>query len=82
MFPAPRSQIVDFDIKSVTNQKYKDLLQREQRIIAMQEKTIIESAKTLYAYKLEHKNSTNLEKRCNDFLLLEAKAAEYSECKK
>lgn len=77
MFPAPQAQIIDFDIKSVKNPKYKALLQREYRCITMQEATILESAKKLYDYKIEHGNKTPLAKRCNDFLLLEKKAGEY-----
>ena len=77
MFPVPKSQVIDFDIKSVKNPKYKELLQREYRIITSLEKRIIESAEKLYNYKIENKDNTPLAKRCNDFLLLEQKATEY-----
>lgn len=45
----------------------------------MLENKILESAKLLYNYKLEHKNKTNLAKRCNNFLLLEKKTNEYKD---
>ncbi len=79
MFPVPKTQIINFDIKKVKNKKYKALLQREYRYITIIENKILESAKLLYNYKLEHKNKTNLAKRCNNFLLLEKKSDEYKD---
>lgn len=77
MFPVPPSQIVNFDIKTVQDQKYKALLQREHRVITSLEQKICENAETLYRYKIENGNFTPLAKRCNDFLLLEQKALEF-----
>ena len=77
MFPVPPSQIVNFDIKKVKDQKYKALLQREYRVIASIEDKICENAGKLYEYKIEKGDSTPLAERCNDFLLLEEKAIEF-----
>lgn len=77
MFPVPPSQIVNFDIKKVKDQKYKALLQREYRVIASIEDKICENAGKLYEYKIEKGDSTPLAERCNDFLLLEEKALEF-----
>ena len=77
MFPVPDSQVINFDIKTVKNPKYKALLQREYRYIVMLEETIIESAEKLYNHKITN-NKTSLSKRCNDFLLLEKKADEFT----
>ena len=77
MFPVPDSQVINFDIKTVKNPKYKALLQREYRYIVMLEETIIESAEKLYNHKIAN-NKTSLSKRCNDFLLLEKKADEFT----
>ncbi|MBR6245562.1 type III toxin-antitoxin system ToxN/AbiQ family toxin [bacterium] len=78
MFPAPQSQIVNFDIKTVLDQKYKALLQREYRAITSMEQKICENAEKLYQYKIKNGDFTPLAKRCNDFLLLEQKALEYT----
>ncbi len=53
MFPVPQSQIVNFDIKKVKDQKYKALLQREYRVITSLENKIFENARKLYEYKVE-----------------------------
>ena len=78
MFPVPPLQIVNFDIKTVQDQKYKALLQREHRVITSLEQKICENAEKLYRHKIKNGDSTPLAKRCNDFLLLEQKAAEYT----
>ena len=77
MFPVPQSQIVNFDIKQVKDQKYKALLQREYRVITSLENKICENAGKLYEYEVEKGDSTPLAERCNDFRLLEEKAVEF-----
>lgn len=64
-------------VLEVHDQKYKALLQREYRVITSLEDKICENARKLYEYKMEKGGSTPLAERCNDFRLLEEKAAEF-----
>ena len=77
MFPVPLSEYRYVDFSAIIDAKYKSLLQAEYRYIKSIQDTIRKNATNLYNYKLEHKNDTPLSNRCNDFVLLESKCAEY-----
>lgn len=51
----------------------------EYRIIKKLQDKIRKNAAELYKHKKEHGTATALAKRCNDFLILEAKCRAYKE---
>ena len=77
MFPVPSGLATYVDISKEKNPKYKSLLLAEYRAIkAMQEK-IRKNANIVYKHCIENGDSTNLGKRCNDFVRLERACKEY-----
>lgn len=77
MFPASSNDCKFLDINSVADKNYQNLLRNEYRFIKTIEEKIIKNAKTVYIHKKLNGNKTGLSKRCNDFLLLETKCAEW-----
>lgn len=77
MFPVPSGEYSYVDFSSVKDPRYKSLLLAEYRYIKSIQDIIRKNAADLYQYKLENKDDTSLAKRCNDFVLLENKCAEY-----
>lgn len=77
MFPVPKGlyKIVDFSLEK--DLRYKQLLQAEYRIIKSRQDLIRKNAEIVYHRKTDPNDHSSLTKRCNDFLLLEKKAAEY-----
>ena len=79
MFPVPENKRKYVDIGAEKDLKYRSLLLAEYRYIKAIREKIYKNAKNLYKIKIKDGNSTNLSKRCNDFLLLEEKCKEYAE---
>lgn len=77
MFPVEKKYCRYVDFSKERNPRYKKLLEAEYRIIRVRQDRILKNAATLYNHKLTYGNSTALGARCNDFKLLEEKAAEY-----
>ena len=77
MFPAPIAECTFVDINSVTDTNYRNLLRNEYRLVKVMEKLIIKNARIVYSHKLANGDKTRLASRCNDFLLLEEKCAEW-----
>lgn len=79
MFPVPENKRKYVDIGAEKDPKYRSLLLAEYRYIKSIQEKIYKNAGNLYKIKIKDGNSTNLSKRCNDFLLLEEKCKEYAE---
>lgn len=77
MFPVPDGCCKYVEIRLVRDQRYKDLLQAEYRIIKSMQERIRKNAALVYNHKLKNGNSTSLAKRCNDFEKLEALCQTY-----
>ena len=76
MIPVTKNNYKLFDIKSVKNKNYKNLLQREVREINRIRQKIIKNAITIYNHK--NKNQTTpLALRCHNFKKLEVLAKQY-----
>ena len=78
IIPVPDGYYAYVDISKEKNPHYRSLLLAEYRIIKKLQDRIRKNAATIYKHKLQHGNETALAKRCNDFKLLEEKAALYS----
>ena len=79
MFPVPEGEYTYVNMKEVKDEQYKKLLMAEYRIIKKLQDKIRKNAAELYKHKKEHGTATALAKRCNDFLILEAKCRAYKE---
>ena len=77
MFPVPDSCYSYVDFTKIIDIKYKSLLMNEYRIIRVIQDKIRKNAKVVYKHKINNNNTTSLGKRCNDFMLLEAKCKKY-----
>lgn len=77
MFPAPTGVLKYVDINSISDYKYKSLLQIEYRFIRKNQDRIRKNAAEVYRQKTLHPE-TKLAKRCNDFSLLETLCANYN----
>lgn len=82
MFPVPDGLYTYLDFSKENNFEYKQLLQAEYRIIKKRQNLIIKNARIVYERKNDPHDHSSLSKRCNNFALLEEKAALYSRKKK
>lgn len=77
MFPVPDGLFSNVDFSKERNLKYKQLLQAEYRVIKNRQDLIQKNARIVYERKTDPNDHSSLVKRCNDFQLLEEKAALY-----
>lgn len=77
MFPVPDGLFTNVDFSKEKNLKYRQLLQAEYRVIKSRQDLIRKNARIVYERKTDPGDHSALTKRCNDFLLLEEKAALY-----
>lgn len=78
MIPIPKSEIISFDIKNVSDEKYKNLLRDQAKYITSNKKEIIKKARLLYSIYNSGKH-LRINARCCNFKLLETKCIEYLE---
>lgn len=78
MFPVIDGVYSYVDINSVRDIQYKNLLLAEYRFIKSIQNNIRKNALVLYKLKVNATEKTPLTERCNDFKLLEEKAAHYN----
>ncbi len=78
MFPVIDGVYTYVDINSVRDIQYKNLLLAEYRFIKSIQNNIRKNALILYKLKVTAADKTPLTERCNDFKLLEEKAAHYN----
>ena len=71
MIPVPNSEIIKININK-EEEKYKNLLLRERRIIKKRKNDIYKNSQIVYKYKLMNNENSSLAKRCCDFKLLES----------
>lgn len=71
MFPVPEGKYTYINFSKVKDDKYKQLLLREYRVIKSIQDKIRKNAAIVYQHKIKNANETLLAKRCNDFLRLE-----------
>lgn len=81
MLPAPDSVVTYIDISKEADEKYRSLLFAEYRIIKTIQSKIKKKASFIYSHKITRGESTNLAKRCDDFLELEKACNEYIKSK-
>lgn len=79
MFPVPEGKYTYVDFSKVKDNKYKQLLLREYRVIKSIQDKIRKNAIALYQHKIKMGNDTSLAKRCNDFLRLEKACEKFLE---
>jgi protein AbiQ len=77
MIPVPESEIINFNINNVEDEKYKNLLRDQVKYIQLNRKNIIKKAKRLYSIFNSGKHPL-INARCCNFKLLERKCAQYS----
>ena len=77
MFPAPRRLCTRVIISAIPDERYRNLVRAEYRIIRQRSETILKNAEAVYAHKIANDGKSKLAKRCNDFRLLEEKCGEY-----
>ena len=71
MIPVPNSEIIKININK-EEEKYKNLLLRERRIIKKRKNDIYKNSQIVYKHKLMNNENSSLAKRCCDFKLLES----------
>ena len=71
MVPVPNSEIIKININK-EEEKYKNLLLRERRIIKKRKNDIYKNSQIVYKHKLMNSENSSLAKRCCDFKLLES----------
>lgn len=77
MIPVPGTEIIRLNIEEVADEKYKNLLRDQAKIIMMNHKKIKAKAKLLYSIVNSGANE-KLISRCSKYKLLEIKCCEYS----
>lgn len=71
IFPVPDNYYAYVDFKAEKDNRYRDLLLSEYRIIKSIQERIRKNASVVYHHKIKYSNDTPLAKRCNDFRMLE-----------
>ena len=78
MFPVPKECCLPVVFARIPDEKYRNLLKQEYRIIAAKESLIRKSAAELYKQKVLLQLDTPLTQRCVDFSLLEQACLKYA----
>ena len=78
MFPVPKECCLPVVFVRIPDEKYRNLLKQEYRIIAAKESLIRKNAAELYKQKVLLQLDTPLTQRCVDFALLEQACLKYA----
>ncbi len=77
MIPVSNDDLIEMNIETEKDEKYKNILIRQYNIIRKDKDEILKKANKLYKILRKIDKDTSLYKRCCNFIMLEEKVKEY-----
>ncbi len=77
MIPVSNDDLIEMNIETEKDEKYKNILTRQYNIIRKDKDEILKKANKLYKILRKIDKDTSLYKRCCNFIMLEEKVKEY-----